>query len=170
MRRPTLRFRQVTRSCRKSCGGNWRPWASSSAATDSRVMVLPITKSRPGGIMRKLLFAALALAPVLGFAGYALAQRGGPPPHPGVPLARDLQAKMPLPEKVFDWAYPMAPPNTGPRPDPNETFTAAGADPSLKLTRRQIADAFNPPDWFPKDHAPMPPVVAHGREPHVRAC
>ena len=120
--------------------------------------------------MRKLLIAALALAPVLGFAGYAVAQRGGSPPHPGVPLARDLQAKMPLPQKVFDWAYPMAPPNTGPRPDPNETFTAAGADPSIKLTRRQISDGFNPPDWFPKDHAKMPDVVAHGREPHVRAC
>ena len=120
--------------------------------------------------MRKLLFAALALAPVLGFAGLAVAQRSGPPNKPGVPLARDLQAKMPAPQKIFEWAYPMAPPNNGPRPDPNETFTAEGADPSLKFTRRQISDGFGPPDWFPKDHAPMPRIVSNGREPHVRAC
>ena len=121
--------------------------------------------------MKKLLIAVLALAPMLGLAGYALAQpRPQVPNKPGVPLARDLQAKMPKPQAVFDWAYPMVPPNTGPRPDPDETFTAEGADPSLKFTRRQISDGFDPPDWFPKDHAPMPRIVSNGREPHVRAC
>lgn len=120
--------------------------------------------------MRKLLFAALALVPALGFAGIAMAQRGnGPPPNPNVPLARDLQAKMPKPQAIFEWAYPMAPSGRPPL-DPDEVFTAQGADPSLKFTRRQINNGFGPPDWFPKDHAPMPRIVSHGREPHVRAC
>jgi cytochrome c553 len=124
--------------------------------------------------MKKLLFVALTLASVLavglGLAGYALAQpQQRVPNKPGVPLARDLQAQMPAPKSIFEWAYPMAPPG-GARLDPNEVFTAEGADPAMKLTRRQINDGFAPPDWFPKDHAPMPRIVSNGREPHVRAC
>src|SRR6185312_10076748 len=56
------------------------------------------------------------------------------------------------------------------RPDPNATFTAEGADPSMKLTMRQIGDSFGPPDWFPKEHRPLPPIVARGEKPHVPAC
>ena len=85
--------------------------------------------------MKKLLFAALALAPVLAFSGIAVAQRGtGPAPKPGVPLARDLQAKMPKPQPVFEWAYPMAP-TGGPRLDPDEVFTVQGADPISRAAR-----------------------------------
>jgi len=69
----------------------------------------------------------------------------------------------------FAFAYPVAPAGL-PRPDPTATFTAEGADPSMKLTMRQIGDAFGPPDWFPKEHAPLPDIVAHGRKPHVSAC
>lgn len=33
-------------------------------------------------------------------------------------------------------------------------------------TRAQLGDFhFNPPDWFPQDHPPMPHIVAHGRKP-----
>ncbi len=39
-----------------------------------------------------------------------------------------------------------------------------------KFTQAQIEDNFNPPDWFPEDHPPMPDVVAHGRSPAVSAC
>ena len=39
-----------------------------------------------------------------------------------------------------------------------------------QFTAAQIEDDFNPPDWFPGDHPPMPQVVAHGRQPAVRAC
>lgn len=118
---------------------------------------------------KQLLIALLVFTPTMLLAGYALAQRSGPPPKPGVPLARDLHAKMPQPQAIFAWAYPMAP-TGGPRLDPDEVFTVEGADPSLKFTRRQINNGFGPPDWFPKDHGPMPRIVSHGREPHVRAC
>ena len=38
------------------------------------------------------------------------------------------------------------------------------------FTHRQINDGFNPPDWHPAGHPPLPEVVAHGRPPHVMAC
>ncbi len=34
----------------------------------------------------------------------------------------------------------------------------------------QARDLFFAPDWHPQDHAPMPPIVANGRKPDVRAC
>ena len=37
-------------------------------------------------------------------------------------------------------------------------------------TQTEIDDPFNPPDWFPEDHAPMPEVVARGLDDQVRAC
>ena len=56
------------------------------------------------------------------------------------------------------------------RPDPAALHTAEGADPAMKLTMRQIGDAFGPPDWFPGEHVALPDIVAHGRRPHVMAC
>jgi cytochrome c553 len=37
-------------------------------------------------------------------------------------------------------------------------------------TQAQIDDPFNPPDWFPDEHPPQPPIVAQGNKPAVRAC
>src|SRR5438552_7400345 len=37
-------------------------------------------------------------------------------------------------------------------------------------TQAQIDDGFNPPDWFPDEHPPMPQVVARGSGKVVRAC
>ena len=37
-------------------------------------------------------------------------------------------------------------------------------------TQAQIDDGFNPPDWFPDEHPPMPQVVARGGGKDVRAC
>jgi cytochrome c553 len=53
------------------------------------------------------------------------------------------------------------PPDTTPRhvPDSEAAFTPA-----------QVKDFFNPPDWHPKEHPPMPNIVAHGRPPDVFAC
>ena len=40
-----------------------------------------------------------------------------------------------------------------------------------KYTQAQIDDPFNPPDWFPDEHPPMPEIVAHGgQKPAGRAC
>ena len=44
-------------------------------------------------------------------------------------------------------------------PDSNAVFTTA-----------QTQDLFNPPDWHPSDHPPMPDIVSHGRKPDVYAC
>jgi cytochrome c553 len=83
--------------------------------------------------------------------------------------ARDLTPLMPSPPTALAFAYPVSPPGL-PRPDPNATFVADGADPSSKLTMRQINDGNNPPDWFPKEHAPMPDIARHGLAPHIAAC
>src|SRR2546429_3462398 len=40
---------------------------------------------------------------------------------------------------------------------------------ALPTSQAQIDDGFNPPDWFPEEHPPMPEIVATGRKP-ARAC
>ena len=66
-----------------------------------------------------------------------------------------------------DWAYPVtAPPEAL---DNTVLKTALGS--TRQYTAAQIDDAFNPPDWFPNDHPPMPEIVAHGgQRPAGRAC
>ena len=43
-------------------------------------------------------------------------------------------------------------------------------DSSRSYTQREIDDLWNPPDWFPNEHAPLPDVVARGAGEQVRAC
>jgi len=66
------------------------------------------------------------------------------------------------------WAFCVNPVTTYPvKPDnqlrhvPNSTRT---------FTTAETQDLFNPPDWHPSDHPPMPDIVAHGRKPDVFAC
>src|SRR5271170_44165 len=67
-----------------------------------------------------------------------------------------------------DWAYPVTPPPPGPL-DTTAMKSVPGS--SKQYTQAQIDDAFNPPDWFPDDHPPMPEIVAHGGpKPAGRAC
>jgi cytochrome c553 len=66
----------------------------------------------------------------------------------------------------LDWAYPVTP-----KPEPLDNVVLKqmpGSD--KKYTQAQIDDPFSPPDWYPGDHPPMPPVVANGVKPAVRAC
>ncbi len=66
----------------------------------------------------------------------------------------------------LDWAYPPTP-----KPEPLDNVVLkqmAGSD--KKYTQAQIDNPFGPPDWFPGDHPAMPPVVANGVKPAVRAC
>jgi cytochrome c553 len=66
-----------------------------------------------------------------------------------------------------DWAYPVNPP---PKP-PDNTMPKHLPGSSKTYTQAQIDDGFNPPDWYPEDHPPMPDVVAHGRkDAEARAC
>lgn len=66
-----------------------------------------------------------------------------------------------------DWAYPV---NPTPKPLDNKTQIHLPGS-SKAYTQVEIDDGFNPPDWYPEDHQPMPDVVAHGRkETNARAC
>src|SRR5258706_4933682 len=64
-----------------------------------------------------------------------------------------------------EWAYP-------PTPKPAALDNAVQKQmpgSAKKYTQAQIDDGFNPPDWFPEEHPPMPEIVAIGRKP-ARAC
>jgi cytochrome c553 len=66
-----------------------------------------------------------------------------------------------------DWAYPVTPP---PGQLDNVTMKSVPGS-SQQYTQAQIDDPFNPPDWFPNEHPPMPQIVAHGGpKPAGRAC
>jgi cytochrome c553 len=67
-----------------------------------------------------------------------------------------------------DWAFPVTDQVQPPTHDDGQPKTAPGSDKSY--TRKQINDLFNPPDWYPDMHPPMPQVVAHGSGTTVRAC
>ena len=71
------------------------------------------------------------------------------------------------------WAFTINSP-----PPPGAPAPAPPADPAPKqvpgsdrtFTIAETRDAFNPPDWHPGGHPPMPVAVAHGRRPEMRAC
>jgi cytochrome c553 len=67
-----------------------------------------------------------------------------------------------------DWAFPVTDKVQPPTTDDGGLKTAPGSNKSY--TRKQIDDLFNPPDWYPDMHPPMPQVVAHGNGTTVRAC
>jgi cytochrome c553 len=67
----------------------------------------------------------------------------------------------------MDWAYPVTPKGKG-KPDNEKLLTVPGS--KKQYTAAQIGDGFNPPDWFPDEHPPMPAAVATGRAPAFRAC
>ena len=69
-----------------------------------------------------------------------------------------------------DWAFPVTdkvlPPTNE---DPDKLWTAPGS--KLSVTRAQINDRYNTPDWFPEMYPPMPSIIKTGdpaRE--LRAC
>ena len=47
-------------------------------------------------------------------------------------------------------------------------YTVPGSE--VKMTRAQIANAYNVGDWFPNDHPKMPYVVQYGKAPDVWGC
>jgi cytochrome c553 len=80
------------------------------------------------------------------------------------------------------WAYgfPGPPPATPAPPAPAAAPAPAAVAPdtsmkslpgsNLQFNVAQIRNGFGPADWFPGDHPQMPDVVAHGKQPDVRAC
>jgi len=73
-------------------------------------------------------------------------------------------------EPVPDWAYPTNPPaKPGQAPAASQGPFQIKTS-KLSFTRPQLTNLFSAPDWRPEDHPAMPEVVAHGRQPDVRAC
>jgi cytochrome c553 len=67
-----------------------------------------------------------------------------------------------------DWAFPVTDKVQPPLPADEAPHSAPGS--AKSYTRKQIDDLFNPPDWYPDLHPPMPQIVAHGEATAVRAC
>ena len=85
-----------------------------------------------------------------------------------VPAAAQNATPSP-PSTPLPWAYALNPPGPGAAaPDDGSLKHVPGSPVGLPLSG--IRDLFNPPDWYPDDHPPMPEVVGHGRRPEVRAC
>lgn len=66
-----------------------------------------------------------------------------------------------LPPKQF---VPPPPAATG----PDQLRRVDGSE--FQFTQAQIGYRHGPADWFPQDHPAMPEIVAHGKNPEVRAC
>jgi cytochrome c553 len=78
--------------------------------------------------------------------------------------AQDRQAPPP-------WAFTVNPPPTpGATPAPPDPNPKQVPGSTVSLTVAQTRDAYNPPDWHPNDHPPLPDAVAHGRPKEMRAC
>lgn len=125
--------------------------------------------------MRRVVpFAMLGLVSLLA-TGVVGAQQGGAP-----------AASQATPPEALNWAYgvlpgtplpgaaPAAPAGGGraggaPAPAPDPTPLSIPGS-TLTFTRAQIGNGFGPADWFPGDHPAMPPIVANGKQPQVRAC
>ena len=66
------------------------------------------------------------------------------------------------------WAFCINPATTDPvKPDDQPRHVPNS---SAAFTTAETQDLFNPPDWHPSVHPPMPDIVAHGRKPDVYAC
>jgi cytochrome c553 len=104
---------------------------------------------------------AVNLGLALGFAcvitiGVLIAATEPPPPWAyGFTAPPDVQA--------------TPPPAAAPVKDDGTQRHLSGS--TLSFTLTQIRDNAGPADWYPNDHPPMPPIVAHGRkEAMVYAC
>ena len=67
-----------------------------------------------------------------------------------------------------EWAYPAAPPDFQAPPDNGKPLHVKGS--TQTFTQKDVDDGFNPPDWFPNEHPPLPELVKHGKAPVVHAC
>ena len=81
------------------------------------------------------------------------------------------------PSPAWAYGFPPAdattPPQTagaGSQPRPPDTSLKRIPGSTQAFTLAHIRDYWDVGDWFPDDHPPMPNVVVHGRQPHVRGC
>jgi cytochrome c553 len=66
------------------------------------------------------------------------------------------------------WAFPATDKVLPPAEDNSVVKHVPGS--AKSYTQAQVDDRFNPPDWFPNEHAPMPSVVQHGSGTAVPGC
>ena len=88
-------------------------------------------------------------------------------------------AQAPPPSPAWAYGFPQSEPaRPGRGQNPAPAASTPPGDASLKripgtdktFTMAQIRDFWNVADWFPNEHPPMPALVSHGRQPHVRGC
>lgn len=84
----------------------------------------------------------------------------------GLFLVTAISAQAPQAGKDLTWAYPVPDPSPGAGAAANEPKRIPGS--SRSFTQAQIDDQFNPPDWFPEEHSPLPTVVQKGIQ--AQAC
>lgn len=85
-----------------------------------------------------------------------------------LPLAAQPAAgEAPRPQTPLPWAYPLNTPGLAAEPDDGEPRRVPGSEREYRWSEISL---YNPPDWHPEGHPPMPPIVARGREPEVFAC
>ncbi len=113
-----------------------------------------------GKIFPKLVGIALAVSAAQAF-----------PQTPAQTAAKPAAEPIEPPE----WLFPIdietlraAEQKDAPKLDDVELLTVP--DSKEQFTRARINDKFNPPDWRPASHTPMPDIVAKGRKPNVWAC
>lgn len=112
-------------------------------------------------------------------AGLAHAAEPAKAPASAAPPAASPAPAM-TPIEYPDWLFPLLPkvlpepPRPAAKADPNapppEEELLEIPDSTEKFPLSRINDPFNPPDWRPASHGPMPEVVARGRKPAVMAC
>lgn len=95
------------------------------------------------------------------------------------PAAAAAESKLPPPKPVGtpielpEWLFPIDPKSIHPNPNPpklDDVEPLSIPESTEKFTAARINDLFDPPDWHPADHPPMPDIVAKGRKPDVFAC
>src|ERR1700733_14126210 len=67
----------------------------------------------------------------------------------------------------LSWAFPEPSPDFPPE-DNNKVIHLPGS--SKAYTQGQVDDIYNPPDWYPEEHAPYPKVVASGEGKATPGC
>jgi cytochrome c553 len=82
--------------------------------------------------------------------------------------ARQAEPARELTLQNLSWAFPM-PDKTAPPGEDSDKPLQHVPGSTATYTEQQI-NPYNPPDWFPDEHPPMPEVVRHGRGGVVQAC
>jgi cytochrome c553 len=87
---------------------------------------------------------------------------------PSSPTADSKQREFPEPPS---WAYVVNPPAANSKTEkPADSTPLHVPESPASFTAAQVGDFFNPPDWHPENHPPMPDIVSRGKAPDVYAC